>query len=534
MPFSSNNGKSYIKDIVKRFPHDTMLDVGCGSGTYAKMFPNHVIDGVEIWEPYVSKYDLHSLYFKLYIEDARSWVPEKHYDIAFVGDVLEHMTREEAIALLNKVKGCASTVIISIPLGHYPQDEYEGNPYERHVVDHWTDEAVIEAFGKPNHKKIEGEIGVYVWSIHKPKLKIAVYAISKNEEKFVERFCASAVDADHIIIADTGSTDNTVKFAEECGATVYHIHIRPWRFDLARNAALALIPADVDICISLDLDEILEPGWRQSIEEAWEVCQTTNLWYYFDWGNGLTFPHRKIHSRHAYHWFHPCHEDLRIDPRVEEVKAWSSKLLVTHHPDPTKSRGQYMEILEAAVKEDDRQPTHYFYYSRELTYYGRWDEAIVALKKYLSMDAASNQNERCYAMRLLGKSYGAKQDWTQAEKWYLQAAGESPHTREPWCELGMLYYHQQRWPECFAMCMRALQITDRQLVYTNDPAVWGYWAHDLLSIAAWHMGLDDISIEHAKLALDHAPDDERLKANLDFVMGRSRVKDESDGHANAD
>jgi hypothetical protein len=82
--------------------------------------------------------------------------------------------------------------------------------------------------------------------------------------------------------------------------------------------------------------------------------------------------------------------------------------------------------------------------------------------------------------------------------------------------------------------MRALQITDRQLVYTNDPAVWGYWAHDLLSIAAWHMGLDDISIEHAKLALDHAPDDERLKANLDFVMGRSRVKDESDGHANAD
>ena len=40
-------------------------------------------------------------------------------------------------------------------------------------------------------------------------MKIAVYAISKNEEQFVKRFCESAKDADLILIADTGSTDNT-------------------------------------------------------------------------------------------------------------------------------------------------------------------------------------------------------------------------------------------------------------------------------------------------------------------------------------
>lgn len=34
-------------------------------------------------------------------------------------------------------------------------------------------------------------------------MKIAVYAISKNEEMFVERFCNSAKDADLILIADT-------------------------------------------------------------------------------------------------------------------------------------------------------------------------------------------------------------------------------------------------------------------------------------------------------------------------------------------
>jgi glycosyltransferase involved in cell wall biosynthesis len=81
------------------------------------------------------------------------------------------------------------------------------------------------------------------------RLKIAVYAISKNEEQFVERFCASCKDADLVLIADTGSTDGTVEKARECGASVYSIHISPWRFDLARNAALALVPSDIDICI---------------------------------------------------------------------------------------------------------------------------------------------------------------------------------------------------------------------------------------------------------------------------------------------
>lgn len=347
------------------------------------------------------------------------------------------------------------------------------------------------------------------------RLKIAVYAISKNEEQFVERFCASCEDADLVLIADTGSTDGTVEKARECGASVHSIHISPWRFDLARNAALALVPSDIDICIALDLDEVMEPGWREEIERVWEPGKTTNLWYLFDWGCGIRFPYHKIHSRHGYHWHHPCHEDIRIDARITEVCARTDKLLVSHHPDPTKSRGQYMEILEVAVKEDDRDPTHYFYYSRELTFYRRWEDAKVALKTYLSMDAASNQNERCYAQRLMAKCYSETGNPTEAEKWLLAACGEAPNTREPWCELALLMYQQQRWEECLAMSLRALKITDKTLVYTCDPAVWGHWPHDLAAISAFKIGLYRLAAKHGKLAVELSPDDDRLKANLD-------------------
>ena len=43
------------------------------------------------------------------------------------------------------------------------------------------------------------------------KYKVCVYAISKNEEKFVSRWVESMKEADEIYVLDTGSTDNTVK-----------------------------------------------------------------------------------------------------------------------------------------------------------------------------------------------------------------------------------------------------------------------------------------------------------------------------------
>lgn len=349
------------------------------------------------------------------------------------------------------------------------------------------------------------------------KLKICVYAISKNEEQFVKRFCESAKEADLIVIADTGSDDGTADTARANGAVVHDICISPWRFDLARNAALALIPRSIDVCISLDLDEILEPGWREEIERVWRLGETTRLRYYFDWGCGIRFKYEKIHARHGYRWHHPCHEYPVADGRLTEIWADTDMLLVSHHPDPTKSRGQYLDLLTLSVKEDPHCPRNAFYYARELTFHSRWEDAISALKSYLGLPGATWVNERCYAMRLLGKCYAEVGNAAEAEKWFYLAAGEAPNTREPWCELAMLMYRQRRWPECFAAASRALQIKDKQLVYTCDPAVWGHWPHDLASISAWHLGLKEMALKEAQIAVELTPDDVRLQSNLKYI-----------------
>jgi SAM-dependent methyltransferase len=521
MPYSSENGKRRIDRVVKHLAPKRILDVGAGSGTYVKRYrqPGQHWTGVEIWEPYVGQFRLFELYDKLLVQDAREPIPGE-FDLAFAGDVLEHMEPHEARSLLDTLRQSCETVIVSIPIGHYPQEEYAGNPYERHVKDDWTDAQVRELLGEPAWSCVEGEIGVYVYSkrqglADKMKLKIAVYAISKNESMFVERFCASAKDADLILIADTGSTDNTVELARQNGAVVHEICISPWRFDKARDTALALVPRDIDICVSIDMDEVLEPGWREEIERVWTE-QTTRMRYKFDWGSGIQFFAEKIHSRHGYHWHHPCHESIRPDSRIKEVWAYTEMMLVTHHPDPTKSRGQYLDLLKVAVTEDKECPRNAFYYARELTFYAKWDEAIEALTRYLDMPAALWALERCYAMRLLGKACNETKRYAEAIKWYRLAVAEAPNTREPWVDLAMATYERSMWRECHSAAMAALDIKEKMLVYTMDPEAWGAKPHDLAAISAHHLGMRDIAVKQGLLAFQANPEDKRLIANLAY------------------
>ena len=513
MPFSSQSGKSYISAL--NLQAKTVLDIGAGSGTYRKLFPNLGTHwtAVEVWDAYVEKYSLGSLYDEVIVSDIRSLELNKEFDVCFVGDILEHMTAEEAAGVLKNLRAHCKTIVVSIPLGHYPQDEYDGNPYEKHVVDNWTHEQFISVFGTPSQYCIDNEIGVYVYK----KLKIAVYAISKNESEFVERFCKSAGAADMILIADTGSTDNTVELAKANGADVFNIHVSPWRFDKARDAALALIPKDYDVCISLDLDEIMEPGWRQEIERVWKA-ETTRLRYKFDWGCGISFYYEKIHHRNGYHWHHPVHEYPRPDGRINEIYAHTDMLLVSHHPDPTKSRGQYLDLLKLAVTEDPHCPRNAFYYARELTFYSKWVDAVVALNKYLENPEATWPNERCYAMRLLGKAYDALGDKDTALIWYKRATVVAPNTREPWHDLAMAQYMKSNWAECLQAAEAGLAIKTKELVYTCDPRVWEEPLPDLASIAAWNLGQTEKALDYCDIAAKIAPSDVRIANNLKMMQ----------------
>ena len=346
-------------------------------------------------------------------------------------------------------------------------------------------------------------------------MKIAVYAISLQEAKHAKRFCEAAKDADLIFVADTGSTDGTQNILRECGAEVVSIRVKPWRFDDARNTALALLPTDIDVCVSLDLDEVLQPGWRAEIERVW-TPGTTRLRYGFDWGCGIVFQYEKIHQRHNYRWSCPVHE-YPVADRIVEKYADTDMLLVVHKPDPEKSRGQYLDLLRISVEENPTEPRNAFYYARELLWARQYEEAIRQAVRYLGLARATWPNERSYAMRVIAKAYLELRNFDNALKLARDACSEAPETREPWCLLAELCYHTYRWAECFGAAMTALYIVKREKLYTVDPAVWGYQPHDWASIAAWNLGMKDVALEHAQKCVELEPNDIRLRQNVKMI-----------------
>lgn len=350
---------------------------------------------------------------------------------------------------------------------------------------------------------------------------ICVYAICKNEAQFVDRWMDSMQEADQVVVLDTGSTDETVQKLKRRGALVTQEQITPWRFDSARNRSLELVPEEMDICVCTDLDEVFQPGWRQQVEAAW-TGGVNQLRYRYIWtfrpdgSEGHVYWLDKIHARHGFYWEHPVHEILHCRGPVQKQEA--SGVVLEHHPDPDKSRGQYLPLLELAFQErpDDDRNVHYL--GREYVYYGRWDEAIAMLKTHLLLPSATWADERCASMRLIARAYSGKNDPKQVEAWLLRAVAEAPYLREPWMDLAIQYYRAKQWEGLIWAVTRLLTIQEKTQSYICEPEAWSEQPYDLLSLGYYYTGQYKKALTAVDTALSMAPNDGRLQENRQFIL----------------
>ena len=349
------------------------------------------------------------------------------------------------------------------------------------------------------------------------KYKICVYAISKNEEKFVDRWMDSVSEADEIVVLDTGSTDKTVEKLRDRGANVFIEEIKPWRFDEARNKSLDLVSKDADICVCIDLDEVFEKGWRDKLEKVWND-DTTRLRYNYNWSfdeNGnpaVNFYIDKIHIRNNYKWTHPVHEVLSFSGD-KEVFLTTDDITVNHYPDQTKSRGSYLPLLELSVEEDPTDDRNLHYLGREYMFYGKWNDCIDTLIKHLNLPNALWKDERCASMRFIARSYTNLNRYEEARMWFDKAINEAPHLRDPYIERALLEYKLNNWDEVEKYCLDALKIKTHAKSYINEPFSWNHTVYDLLSLSYYFKGNNELALEYVNKALEITPNDERMIKN---------------------
>lgn len=354
-------------------------------------------------------------------------------------------------------------------------------------------------------------------------MKVAVYAIALNEEKHVERFLSSAADADLVLVADTGSTDGTrgeFRTHQRARGSPYEvdysdISIRPFRFDHARNAALALVPADVDVCIALDLDEVLKPGWREALERQWKIGETTRANYRFvlDAGKGSEMVGVRIHARHAYDWRHPCHEALYAKRGVAERVDYIDGLEIEHLQDKTKDRSGYVKMLEAAVADAPEDSRMLFYYGRELMYGAQWGESYEVFKRYLATQDGW-KSQRAEAMRYMARCCFRRFTVEEGGGWLLQACLECPDERINWLEFAENCRQRSDWAGGLWGIQKALNCEPRPPVGYFEPWQLDVGPYDIGSLCAWYLGLSEQAIAWANQALFLDPHNERLVKNL--------------------
>jgi len=354
------------------------------------------------------------------------------------------------------------------------------------------------------------------------RFKITVYAICKDEEQFVDRWMDSMQEADQVVVLDTGSADGTVARLRERGALVEQQIISPWRFDLARNRSLELVPDDTDICVCTDLDEVLQPGWRQRLEEAW-VPGTCRASYRYTWsflpdgGEGVVFWTDKVHANHKFRWIHPVHEVLEYLEGGSCPMVTVEGMQLDHHPDPSKSRAQYLPLLELAVAERPEDDRNMHYLGREYLFKGRWDDCIQTLKRHLLMPNAQWRDERCASMRYIARAYAQKGEREEAKSWFYRAIAQAPYLREPYMDLAFLLYEEEEWDGVLFLVKETLKITERPRTYICEAAPWGSAPYDLASLACFYTGRYRQSLEWSEQAVRLAPDDQRLLKNRELI-----------------
>ena len=166
MPGSSPDFKIDIRNhLLSKFPTSaTILDIGAGQGTYYNLLHDYflTIDAIEIHLPYIIQYQLMDKYSHVFRIDCTQLLAP-NYDIFILGDVLEHLSIEQAQGLINRLYPLCKEMIISVPY-LCKQGAAHENSYEIHQQDDLTPDIMSERYLLLKLWKHNNKIGVYLKS----------------------------------------------------------------------------------------------------------------------------------------------------------------------------------------------------------------------------------------------------------------------------------------------------------------------------------------------------------------------------------
>ena len=225
MPESYNYFKEDVKEfIIDKLPlNSKILDIGPGIGTYSQLLRDvgYKMDAIEIFKPYIKKFNLEDKYDNVYHGDILDLkIKNLDYDFYILGDVLEHIKVNRAKKLINDIVNSGKHCLVAIPYS-MEQGEVNGNKYETHHQPDLTKELMKKRYPKLTHLFSNPQYGYYINKELDPNRVDRAYVLHCNENYAgVAAMCAKSIKkhSDYPIIVYLVDSD---KYIDVDGVSTY-------------------------------------------------------------------------------------------------------------------------------------------------------------------------------------------------------------------------------------------------------------------------------------------------------------------------
>jgi len=256
---------------------------------------------------------------------------------------------------------------------------------------------------------------------------VSAIILTRDSQRTIEP-CIQAIKpaVDHVIVVDTGSTDDTVQVAKANGAYVYHFE---WcdDFSAARNFGDSC--ATSDWVIHVDSDEILREEDAGKIRKLCMQYRKTSVVVMIAIQQLNTFsdhvetaPVGRMYKRGVIVWRGIIHEQ----PFHRRGDAWhvvSSDIGLIHDGynrnvvNGNDKSMRNIRLLQEGIVQEPNNPFYHFFLGRDLLIFGEPKPAIPHLRIAIAlMEQTGMVSQLERAHRILGQSLEAVDDYVGAEE----------------------------------------------------------------------------------------------------------------------
>ena len=389
---------------------------------------------------------------------------------------------------------------------------------------------------------VKGALSVESFVIHALpsdcNVKICASMIVKDEASNLERlFFTSARYMNGLIVADTGSTDNTTQVLNALSAKYkleHRILHHKWvNFGHNRNAVLQAAYAavrgglDCTHIISLDADEDLV------VENPQRLCSDTDVRTtyiverkYFQMR--LSAFLIAVHDRWA--WRGVVHEWLQRSNAQQGALPMqnleSSALFIQTHPgkgargredNEKKFLGDANLLLEELIS-DPRDHRSWYYRCQSLKDAGHLVEALPVCA-YRARLGGWAEEAFMAAMQTARIKQALNDSSNEIERAYMFAHHLDARRAEPFFELSDVYYRAGEWRGCYETAMRAIALNNSESFLFRSESAYNWEVLDKAAVCAFQMGAFDDCISLSKRELLFSSLDSNNRQRIENNIG---------------